>query len=180
MHGVINKCFRSRTSEKSRVFGEAGSDVEFLGGRHEKIRVKKQAKPLLSSRIFESRPNQHETSRHAIPKSSGFFFLAQVVLTILCPVPEPRTAVFRVIKPSKKKKPLKNLLELGTSQQPLRCFRKILTSSHSQNDKGNSFQNLFKTFWNVFEMFSNLSVSYSSAPHNLLQCIDDDGSFLYW
>ena len=59
--------------------------------------------PYLSSRIFESRPNQNETSRHAIPKSSGFFFLAQVVLTILCPVPEPRTAVFRVIKPSKKK-----------------------------------------------------------------------------
>ena len=31
--------------------------------------------------FFESRPNQNETSRHAIPKSSGFFLRAQIVLT---------------------------------------------------------------------------------------------------
>ena len=86
---------------KSRVFGEAGSDIEFWGGEHEKIRVKKRAKPFLSSRIFESRPNQNERSRQAMPKSSGFIFLVQVVLTILCPVPEPRTAVFRVINRAK-------------------------------------------------------------------------------
>ena len=38
-----------------------------------------------------------------MPESSGYFFLAQVVLTILCAVPEPRTAVFRLIKPKQKK-----------------------------------------------------------------------------
>ena len=37
--------------------------------------MKKRAKLFLSSRIFESRPNQNETWRQAIPESSGFFFL---------------------------------------------------------------------------------------------------------
>ena len=41
--------------------------------------MKKRAKPFFSSRIFESYPNQNETSRHTMPDSSGFFFLAQVV-----------------------------------------------------------------------------------------------------
>ena len=34
---------------------------------------------------------ENDTSRQAMPKSSGFFFLVQVVLPILFPVPEPRT-----------------------------------------------------------------------------------------
>ena len=89
--------------QKFTVFGEAGSDVEFWRGQHVEIRVKERAKPFLLSRIFESRPPQNETWRHSMPKSSGFFYLVQVVLTILFPVPEPRIAVFRVIKPSKKR-----------------------------------------------------------------------------
>ena len=65
-----------------------------------------------------------------MPKSSGFFFLAQVVITILCPVPGPRTPVFRVIKPSKKKKPLRFLF--------LSPFKKFL--------EGSRFQEVFQRF----------------------------------
>ena len=86
---AVFRVIKPRKKKKSRVFGEVGSDLEFWGGPHEKNRVKERAKPFLSSRIDESRPNQSETPRHTIPKSSGFFLLAQVVLTILCPCQNP-------------------------------------------------------------------------------------------
>ena len=38
-----------------------------------------------------------------MPKNSGFFFLAQVVLTILCLVSEARTALFGSDKTKQKK-----------------------------------------------------------------------------
>ena len=85
-----------------------------------------------------------------MPKSSGFFFLAQVVLTILCSVPEPRTAAFRVRKPSKKKKPLKNLGEPGTLQEPTSKPPRFLFLSHFENVKRSTY---FKNLQEVLERF---------------------------
>ena len=59
---------------KSRVFGEAGSDVEFWWECLVNIRDEKTGETLFSSRMFEWRSNQNETSRHARSKSSGFYF----------------------------------------------------------------------------------------------------------
>ena len=48
------------------------SSVEYVS---RKIWVKKRGEALFFSRIFEWRTSQYETSRHAKPKSYGFFHL---------------------------------------------------------------------------------------------------------
>ena len=41
------------------------------------------------------------------------------------------------------RKPLRNLWEPGTFQKPLGSLENVLSSSHSQNDEGKTFKNLF-------------------------------------
>ena len=86
-------------------------------------------------------------------KNLWFLFSCQVVLTVLCPVPEPRTAVFRVVKPSKKKKPLKN----RTSSGNLELFKNLpqnptrfLFLPHFENVKRSK---PFKNLQEVLERF---------------------------